>query len=147
MLRRWLKPALACGFLLTLLVYAQAATGLFPFSPSRDPTALQLSGWGDFSNQVAAHHAAFVTSNDYATSAELAYHARGATVAGFEPRWQYFNFPAGNLAGKTGILVTRRSDTVCPDLIGAITRQSPRGAVVTYRLCSITAKTDGVILR
>jgi 4-amino-4-deoxy-L-arabinose transferase-like glycosyltransferase len=147
-LLRWLKPALACGFLMTLLVYAQAATGLFPIPPARDPTALQLSGWGDLSNQIAAHHAAFVTSNDYATTAELAYHApAGAVVAGFEPRWQYFNFAAGNLRGKTGILVTRRTDTACPNLLGTIPRQSRRGIVMTYRICAITAATDGVILR
>jgi 4-amino-4-deoxy-L-arabinose transferase-like glycosyltransferase len=147
-LRRWLKPALACGFLLTLLVYAQAATALFPLSPNHDPTALQLSGWGDLSNQVAAHHAGFMTSNDYATSAELAYHApAGTVVAGFEPRWHYFNFGPGDLAGKSGILVTRRTDTPCPDLLGSVFRQSPRGTVMTYRLCGITAATDGVILR
>ncbi len=147
-LRRWLKPALACGFLLTLLVYAQAATALFPLAPNRDPTALQLAGWGDLSSQVAAHHAAFVTSNDYATSAELAYHApAGTVVAGFEPRWQYFNFAPGNLAGRSGILVTRRTDTPCPGLLGTVTRQSPRGTVMIYRLCRITAATDGVILR
>lgn len=145
---RWLKPALACGFLLTLLVYAQAATALFPLTPARDPTALQLSGWGDLSNQVAAHHAAFVTSNDYATTAELAYHApAGAVVAGFETRWQYLNFAPGNLAGKTGILVTRRTDTACPALLGTISRRSPRGIVTTYRLCGITAATDGILLK
>jgi 4-amino-4-deoxy-L-arabinose transferase-like glycosyltransferase len=147
-LRRWLKPALACGFLLTLLVYAQAAMALFPLAPNRDPTALQLAGWDDFSNQVAAYHAAFVTSNDYATSAELAYHApAGTVVAGFDSRWQYFNFSPGNLAEKSGILVTRRTDTPCPALLGTVLRKSPRGAVMTYRLCRITAATDGMILR
>jgi 4-amino-4-deoxy-L-arabinose transferase-like glycosyltransferase len=146
-LRRWLKPALACGFLLSLLVYAQAATALFPLAPNRDPTALQLAGWGDFSNQVAAHPAAFFTSNDYATLAELAYHVPGALVAGFEPRWHYFDFPPGNLAGKTGIMVTRRTDTPCPVLLGTVIRQSRRGAVMTYRLCRMTAATDGMILR
>ena len=144
---RWLKPALACGFLLTLLVYAQAAIALFPLSPNHDPTALQLAGWGDLSNQVAAHHAAFVTSNDYATAAELAYHANGTVVAGFEPRWQYFSFAPAHLAGKSGILVTRRTDTPCHSLLGTVIRQSARGAVITYRLCGITAATDGVILR
>jgi len=147
-LRRWLKPALACGFLLTLLVYAQAATALFPLAPNRDPTALQLAGWSDFANQVNAHSAAFFTSNDYATTAELAFHApAGTVVAGFEPRWQYLDFPAGKLAGKSGILVTRRTDTPCPALLGTVLRKSPRGAVMTYRLCRITAATDGLILR
>ena len=45
-LTRWLKPALACGFLMTLLVYAQAAAALLPIPPARDPAALQLAGWG-----------------------------------------------------------------------------------------------------
>jgi 4-amino-4-deoxy-L-arabinose transferase-like glycosyltransferase len=146
-LSRWLKPALACGFLLTLLVYAQAAIALFPLSPKSDPTALQLAGWGDLSNRIAAYHAGFVTANDYATSAELAYHATGTLVAGFEPRWRYFSFAPADLAGKSGILVTRRTDTPCPDLLGTVSRQSPRGTVMTYRLCGMTAATDGVILR
>jgi 4-amino-4-deoxy-L-arabinose transferase-like glycosyltransferase len=147
-LTRWLKPALACGFLMTLLVYAQAAAALLPIPPARDPAALQLAGWGDVANQLAARHAAFVTSDNYATLAELAYHApNGINVAAFDPRWQYFNFAAGNLQGRSGILITRRADTPCRNLLGTITRQSRRGPVMTYRVCGFTAATHGVILK
>ncbi len=144
---RWLKPALACGFLLTLLVYAQAAAALFPLPPGRDPAALQLSGWGDLSRQLAARHAGFVTSDNYATLAELAYHVPGATVAAFDPRWQYFHFAAGSLKGSSGILLTHRSDTLCPVPLGTIDRPSRRGVVWTYRVCGITAASNGVILK
>jgi 4-amino-4-deoxy-L-arabinose transferase-like glycosyltransferase len=145
---RWLKPALACGFLLTLLVYAQAAAAFLPIPPNRDPAALQLAGWSDLSRQLAARHAEFVTSDDYATIAELAYHAPvGATVAAFNPRWQYFSFAGGNLTGRSGIMLTRRTDTPCPNLLGTLIRQSRRGAVMTYRMCGFTPATGGVVLK
>ncbi len=147
-LDRWLKPALACGFVLTLLVYAQAAAALLPIPPPRDPTALQLAGWSDLSRQLAARHAAFITSDDYATTAELAYHApAGATVAAFEPRWQYFDFAPGNLKGRNGLLLTHRLDAPCANPLGTLIRQSRRGAVMRYRLCGMTALTGGVILK
>jgi 4-amino-4-deoxy-L-arabinose transferase-like glycosyltransferase len=145
---RWLKPALACGFLMTLLVYAQSAAAFFPIPPNRDPTALQLAGWGPLSNQLAARHADFVTSDNYATIAELAYHAPiGATVAAFDPRWQYFNFTAANLKGRKGIMITHRTGAPCPEPLGTLTRQSRRGPVMTYRLCGITAAAGGIILK
>jgi len=145
---RWLKPALACGFLLTLLVYAQAAAALSPIPPNRDPAALQLAGWGDLANQLAARHAAFITADNYATLAELAYHApAGTTVAAFDPRWQYFNFAGGNLQGRSGISLTRRTDTPCPEPLGTLTRLSARGAVMAYRVCAVTATANGVVLK
>jgi 4-amino-4-deoxy-L-arabinose transferase-like glycosyltransferase len=146
-LARWLKPALGLGFLLTLLVYAQATAWLFPIPPKRDPAALQLAGWEDFSNQLAARHAGFITADDYATSAELAYHLPATAVIAFEPRWHYFNFAAENLAGTTGILVTHRAATVCATPLGTVTRGSGAGAIMTYRLCSITAPAAAVILK
>jgi len=144
----WLKPALALGFGATLLVYAQSAAALFPLPPSRDPTALQLAGWNAFSTQLALYQAPFLTSDDYATTAELAFHApQGTVVAGFDPRWQYFSFPASTtLAGKSGILVTRRAGTACPIPLGTLTRNSSRGPVKTYRLCSFIATSQGSLL-
>jgi 4-amino-4-deoxy-L-arabinose transferase-like glycosyltransferase len=148
-LGRWLKPAFGLGFGITLLVYAQAAAGFLPLPPKHDPAALQLAGWSQLTAEAAARHAPFLTSDDYATTAELAFHApAGTMIAGFGPRWRYFSFPpALNLAGTSGILVTRRQDAACPAQIGTLTRQSPRGPVMTYRLCGFTATATGSLLR
>ncbi len=145
---RWLKPALALGFGTTMLVYAQSAIALFPLPPARDPTALQLAGWSAFATQLAVTQAPFVTADDYATTAELAFHApQGVVVAGFDPRWQYLTFPpSAALAGKSGILVTRRANSACPILLGTLTRRSSHGPVMTYRLCSFTATSHGSLL-
>ena len=147
-LARWLKPAMALGFVLTLLVYAQSAAELFPIPPARDPTALQLAGWNSFAAELATRHAAFITSDDYATASELAYYAPpGQTVAAFGRRWRYLNLPSAKaLTGSSGILVTREPGTHCPNPLGAITRQARRGPISTYRICGITAPSNGVIL-
>ena len=113
-LRRWLKPALGLGFALTAIVYAQALAAPFPLRASADPTALQMRGFAGLVAQAAAHHPAFLTSDDYATAAILAYYApHDIPVAGFDSRWRYFDFRAADLKNQTGILVTRRSGTPC----------------------------------
>jgi 4-amino-4-deoxy-L-arabinose transferase-like glycosyltransferase len=147
-LKRWLKPALALGFGITLLVYAQTLAGILPLPPQRDPSTLQLAGWAAFSAELGQRNSAFVTSDDYATDAELAYHARpGSIVAVFDPRWQYFSFPSSRaLAGSAGILVTRHQDAGCPIPLGTLTRQSGRGPIMTYRLCRVTASATGSLL-
>ena len=86
-LRRWLKPALGLGFALTAIVYAQALAAPFPLRADADPTALQMRGFAELAAQAAAHHPAFLTSDDYATAAILAYYApRDIPVAGFATR-------------------------------------------------------------
>ncbi len=151
-LRIWLKPALASGLALTALVYAQALTGVFPIPPRADPAALQLAGWGAFAAQLASRDAPFYTSDEYGPVAELAaLLPPSAVVAGFgyplDRRWDYLRLPSSaSLAGTAGILVTRRSDTACPDLLGTVTRGSGRGVVATYRLCRFVAPANGVIL-
>ncbi|HUW80620.1 MAG TPA: glycosyltransferase family 39 protein, partial [Acidocella sp.] len=146
-LRRWLKPGLALGFFLTALAYAQALASPFPIPVRADPVALQLSGWRSFANDAAASKPAFLTSDDYATTAALAYYApANIPVVGFEPRWRFFTDPAANLKGVAGILVTRHPDAPCPDVLGTITRRQGKKIVVTYRLCRFVPKTPGVLL-
>jgi 4-amino-4-deoxy-L-arabinose transferase-like glycosyltransferase len=147
-LDRWLRPALALGFIMTLAVYAQSAAAVFPIPPDRDPTALQLAGWNDLTNQLSLRQTAFVTADDYATLSELAYHApAGMVVTAFGPRWRYFDFLAANeLPGASGIMVTRRSDAPCSNLLGTAARHAGLLPVMTYRLCGYTANEDGVLL-
>ena len=146
-LRRWLKPALGLGFALTAIVYAQALAAPFPLRADADPTALQMRGFAALAKQAAAHHPAFLTADDYATAAILAYYApRDIPVAGFAPRWRYFDFPKAGLKNQTGILVTRRSGTPCGTEIGTVTRRRDGQPIQTYRLCRFTASGPGVLL-
>jgi 4-amino-4-deoxy-L-arabinose transferase-like glycosyltransferase len=146
-LNRWARPALGLGLAITLLTYAQALDAPFLIPAPMDPTALQLSGWQDFATQAAAIAAvktpAFITSDEYATAAELALYAdpgAGVPVAAFGPRWSYLGLPqADALAGATGLLLTRRTDTPCPIQLGAIQRRRGAQLIDTYKICRFTA--------
>ncbi len=137
----WLRPALGLGFGLTLLVYAQALAAPLPLPARLDPTALQFAGWKMMVAQIAATGPEFVTADDYATISELAYNAPGGIpVTGFGARWGFFGLPpADGLKNATGILVTRRTDAICPDLAGHVTRQRGGEIIATYRLCRTSA--------
>jgi 4-amino-4-deoxy-L-arabinose transferase-like glycosyltransferase len=150
-LRIWLKPAVVCGLGLTAIVYVQALTGCLPLPAREDPTALQLAGWRAFATQVAATKAAFYTSDEYGPAAEMAFLQPHAVIAGFggnlDRRWDYLHLPAAaNLAGATGILVTRRLDTSCPVPLGTVTRTRDDSVIATYRLCRFVAPAGGVLL-
>jgi 4-amino-4-deoxy-L-arabinose transferase-like glycosyltransferase len=146
-LRRWLKPALGLGFGLTALVYAQALAGVFPIPARADPTALQFAGWRELVAASTAGKPAFVTSDEYATAAMLAYYApTSVPVAGFSPRWRNFALPSAKLQGMTGILVTPRPATACAEPVGTVTRKRGNEVIGTFRLCRIVAGAPGVLL-
>lgn len=137
---RWLRPALALGFGLTALAYAQAVAAPFPLSAKRDPTALQMAGWQDFAAQAAATHPAFLTSDDYATASALAFYApKTVPVTAAGRRWRYFGWPDVAANNEAGLLVTRRAGTPCLDEIGSVTRMRAGQPVMRYRLCRIPA--------
>ena len=139
---RWTRPALVLGFGITALVYAQALTGFAPIPAKRDTSALQMAGWKAFAAQAAATKPAFITSDDYATAAELAFYApKDVPVLGFGYRWEYFNWPVAAVPGETGLLITRRADTSCPDEVGTIIRKRDGEPVMRYRACQITTDT------
>ena len=148
-LRVWLRPALALGFFLTALAYAQALAAPFPLPARADPTALQFSGWPALAAAAAAAASApaFLTSDDYATTASLAFDApSNIPVAAFWPRWSYFSLPPAVAPGAIGILVTRRTDTACAIQLGTITRRRGTEPVATYKLCRFVAPNAGVLL-
>lgn len=108
--RRLIGPAAMLGLVITAVVYAQSASGIIPIQPVRDPTALQLAGWGGLARRVAVARALtgadFVAATDYDVAAELAWRLPpGARMIGVEPRWAYFDLPRATEAGKTGLLV------------------------------------------
>jgi 4-amino-4-deoxy-L-arabinose transferase-like glycosyltransferase len=147
-LAKWLRAALGLGFGLTLLVYAQAIAGPFAIPAPQDPAALQLAGWQDWADHIAAYHPAFLTSDEYAVASELAFHTPSAqTVAGFDTRWRYFNLPSANIPiGQAGILVTRRADTPCPNLLGMVYRRRNSAVITQYKICRFAAIPGMVLL-
>jgi len=145
-LRRWLKPALALGFSLTALAYAQALASPIPIPARFDPAALQLGGWPALATAAAAADPAFLTSDDYATTSVLAFYApAGIPVAGFGPRWTYLSAPPSHLAGATGLLVSRHEDS-CPNPVALIPRRAGAEIIDIYRVCRISAPDAGVLI-
>jgi 4-amino-4-deoxy-L-arabinose transferase-like glycosyltransferase len=147
-LLKWLRPALALGFAMTLAAYAQAIAAPFPIPAAHDPAALQLAGWPDLANQIAARHPAFVTSDEYTITSELAFNTPPATtITGFDPRWTYLTLPNAQIsAGTAGILVTLRTDAPCPVLLGTATRKRGADAIATYKICRFTAPPNMVLI-
>ena len=144
--RRLHLPAVALGLGITVLVYAQAAFALFPLPPRLDPITRQLDGWDALATQVAAaaqrQSAAFVAAPDYGVASELARDLpAGLATVGVDPRWAYFDLPAPEVAGGTGLLVWP-AHGAGPDpaqwprarLAGAASRGTTQAPIETFRL-------------
>jgi len=112
--RRWLRPAVALGAALTLVVYVQAVAAPFPLPARMDPTLLRLGGWPGLARAVAAQArktgATFVAADEYGLAAELALYLPNLPVVGVAPRWALFRLPPPHLAGQAGLMLrtTRR---------------------------------------
>ncbi len=150
-LGRWLKPALALGFGMTILAYVQATAAPFPLPAAIDTAGVQLAGWPGLAQGAMASRPNFVTSDDYATLSVLAVEGPpGVVVAGFpnrwQPRWWYFAYKPAVTQGEVGVLVTKRRDTPCELQLGTITRHRGAEIFATYKLCRFTAPAGGVAL-
>ena len=105
------------GFLLTAVVWIQAAVAPLVLPMRLDPTLLRLGGWEALAGEIEAvrrrEKAAFVVSDNYAHAALLARLLPGE-VFGIDPRWALFDLPdaRAGIVGKVGILVrsARRDD-------------------------------------
>lgn len=147
-------PAIALGFTIALLAYAQAAFALLPLPVQLDPTALQLAGWDTLAAEVDAArreaHAEYVAADQYGVAAELARTLpAGVPVVGIDPRWELFNLPPAVLAGKTGILVHRgeRFDDAPSGMteIGTVERGRGPEPIEAFHLYSMTMAPAHVI--
>ncbi len=115
---RWLKPALALGFALTLVIYIQAIASPIPLGGASDPTIRVLGGWPGLAQAVDRRAqqtgARFVAIDEYGLGSELALRLPSALpVLADDPRWLLFNLPHPGFtlaAGETGLLIrtTRR---------------------------------------
>jgi hypothetical protein len=150
-LGRWLKPAVGLGFGITALAYVQAVAAPVPLPAALDTEGAQLAGWRVLAWAGMAGHPAFVTADDYATLSVLAVEGPpGVQVVGFadkwQPRWWYFGYPPAVAPGAVGVLLTKRAETRCPQLLGTITRHRGAEVFATYRICRFTAPNAGVAL-
>jgi 4-amino-4-deoxy-L-arabinose transferase-like glycosyltransferase len=151
---RWLKPALAVGFALTLVIYVQAIASPIPIGGVSDPTIRMLGGWNRLSDAVAAQAqkagARFVAVDEYGLGSELALRLPAALpVIADDPRWLLFNLPRPDAAltlGETGLLVRTTRRHTPPDAkpwasltdIGALGRGRWGRIGETYRLYRVT---------
>lgn len=79
--RFWRRAAISVGFLFTVVLYLQAATGVFPVPVRRDPT-VKAYGWEDLAEVVGKTASAqarrpWLAANRYQDAAELAFHLEG----------------------------------------------------------------------
>lgn len=155
--RRLRIPAIALGFLITGVVYVQAAFAPLPVPGNFDPIARQLAGWRSFAATVDDARrqagASFVAVDQSGVAAELARRLPGRLpVIGVGPRWWSFSLPAPALDGTTGILVesARHATPIWPEvrMIGTVTRRQNEIAVQTYRLYLVVPdhSTSAVVL-
>jgi 4-amino-4-deoxy-L-arabinose transferase-like glycosyltransferase len=115
---RWLRPALAVGFVMTLVIYAQAVASPIPIGGVSDPTIRVLGGWAGLSKAVQSRAtqtgARFVAVDEYGLGSELALRLPASLpLVADDPRWALFKLPHPGIAlapGTIGLLVrtTRR---------------------------------------
>ncbi len=118
---RLLRPALALGFALTLLVYMQAIASPLPLGGVSDPTIRVLGGWTPFATAVQdrarAMKASFVAVDEYGLAGELALRLPATLpLVAEDPRWFLFRLPRATLApGTLGLLVRTDRRRTAPD--------------------------------
>ncbi len=151
---RWLKPALAVGFALTLVIYVQAIASPIPLGGVSDPTIRMLGGWNRLSQAVAMQarqtDARFIAVDEYGLGSELALRLPASLpVIADDPRWLLFSLPrpAGTpTPGERGLLVRTTRRHTPPDAkpwaslaaIGEIGRGRWGRIGETYRLYTVT---------
>ncbi len=136
--QRWRIWAVGIGFTFTAVVYLQALAQPIPFPAHRDPIALQLAGWSQFTGRVAkVAHGEAIVSTDYSTAAELSIHLpRNTQLIAVGQRWKYFDLPrpATPLAGIV----------VQSDRRGAL---SPAFFKRIHKLCTLARTSQGSIVQ
>ena len=120
---RWLKPALAVGFAMTLVIYVQAIASPIPIGGVSDPTIRVLGGWDAFTEAVVRDaqksNARFVAIDEYGLGSELALRLPPAMpVVADDPRWLLFSLPHPGIAlaaGEAGLLIRTMRRRTPPD--------------------------------
>jgi hypothetical protein len=157
--RRLIAPAVVLGAAITGVVYLQANRPFLPVPPTRDPVALQLSGWKELAAEAESAREAiglgFIAADQYGTAAELARLLPPETkVIAAGERWGLTALAPAAVPSRAGILVrtTKRAGVPDPALwpgampIGKAIRSAPGGAAIeTYRLYRVPAPPSGAV--
>lgn len=152
--RRWLKPGLALGFALALIVYVQAIASPIPLGGPGDPTVRVLGGWNKLARAMVLHahqaQASFIAVDEYGLGSELALRLPGnLPVLSDEPRWRVFALPHPETTvapGATGIFIRTNRRQTAPDatpwsrmtLLGTIDRGRNGRVGESYTIYAVT---------
>ncbi|CAH2604976.1 Glycosyltransferase family 39 protein [Rhodovastum atsumiense] len=118
---RWRWPALACGAVITAVVWVQAAWAPLALPRRADMTLIRLGGWdrlaADVTAAARAGGAAYVVADNYGQAALLAWlMPRDIPVLAVESRWRWFALPDGTALAedRPGLLVrsARRAEAL-----------------------------------
>jgi 4-amino-4-deoxy-L-arabinose transferase-like glycosyltransferase len=106
------RGAVPVGLAFILCAYLQAAAGVLPIDPAKDPTALMV-GWSDLSNQVEdiarQERASYVLTSGYALTSLLGVYSTGERpIIQFNERsrWLSFDQPQPSLFLGRGLYVS-----------------------------------------
>ena len=155
---RWLRlmrPGIALGLALTVVVWMQSIAAPFALPAFWDPTLSRLGGWRELAATVESARqqagADFVAAENYGHAAMLARLLPAEVpVLGVDPRWAMFRLPDGGslTAGRVGVLVqsVRREGT--PDSadwatitpFGTVLRQRNGVTAEQYRLYRVIGR-------
>jgi 4-amino-4-deoxy-L-arabinose transferase-like glycosyltransferase len=115
----WAVPV---GFAFAAIAYFQAAFGLLPLDPAKDPTAL-MAGWSELAQDVEqiAHReqANYVLTSSYAMTSLLAFYSPSALpVIQFNERMRWISFtrPSAETFRGPGLYVTEDTKNAIGDL-------------------------------
>jgi 4-amino-4-deoxy-L-arabinose transferase-like glycosyltransferase len=147
--RRLRTAAAGLGWLVTLLVWVQAASAPLALPARFDPTLARLGGWQAMADEVArsarAEGVRAVAADNYGTAAELAWHLPpDFAVLALGDRWQWFDLPAATAFARGGqaLLVAsdRAPDTGEATALGTLDRGRNGQVAAHYRLWRVLGR-------
>jgi hypothetical protein len=137
----------------------QAATGIVPVDPTKDPTAL-MSGWSDFAHKVEdiarQQQATYVLTSGYALTSLLSVYAPATPVIQFNERlrWLSFDQPRTSLFVGSGLYVTEANKDMSGDLarrfaevkrVGSVARMRGDKVINLYAVYRLAAPVSSVL--
>lgn len=154
------RHAVPVGLAFTLIVYAQAATGIIPINPAKDPSGTFV-GWGALADKVNAiadrADARYVLTSHYILTSELTVysHSQRPVVQYNERiRWVSFPPPPSDVFDGNGLYVVEASKDRSDELaarfatfkrIGEIDRSRHGQPVMTYVVYLVSGVTRTVV--
>ncbi len=154
--RRYAVPV-GIGF--AVMTYLQAAAGVFPVNPAKDPTALMV-GWSDLAHQLEdvarQQQATYVLTSGYALTSLLSVYASRIPVFQFNERlrWIAFEQPPTSLFVGSGVYVSEAGKDLSSQLarrfkemrrVANVTRMRGTKVIKRYAVYRLTAPVSSVL--